>query len=107
MVAFGCTAQPSVPPSLTDADRFAKLYSELAGTYEALILATTPTVEGAEPLLSMERGRQIMLQLDSLKSSLDVADDIRQRGIGGFQNPETLAAVLRAIRAQIPTGDSA
>jgi len=107
MLLSGCTTQPQVPASQTDADRFAKVYSELTGAYQALTLAALPSVPGAEPMLSKSRSKEILQQLDNVLAAVDAANALRITGQGGYENPETLAAILRAIRAQIPTGGSA
>ena len=103
LVACSALQQPPQPSILTAADAFAQIYSEMATTYDVLVNATTPTAPGAEPLLSLQAGKQIKERLDTLKKSVDIANEARLAG-HSFQNPEDLSSTLRVIRSQIPTG---
>lgn len=99
LLLAGCAAKQLMLES--PADYFAQAYSEMTGVYNALVNATTPTVPGAEPLMSLDAGRQVLKRLDAIKLGLDTAFAAKVLDINDAQ---TASASLRAVRALIPTG---
>ena len=103
LLLVACAEQPQ-PKILTPHDAVAQLYSEIAGAYTAAINANTPTAPGAKPLISNDRYRQILGQLDAIKARIDQLKVALDVGRWNSTDPQSIADALRVIRATIPGG---
>lgn len=97
-----CVAGARAPN--TAAETFSLAYSEMDQAYQLVDSLTTPTVPGAQPLLSLERGIAIYKQLVQANTVLDQAHSAFVAGQPYGDKLQSWQQMLIVIRAALPAG---